>query len=70
MYGCELWSVDNAKKDKFSVSMRNGLRRVWTLPNFTLKALLHEVSEMLPTSDEICLGYPALFTLTCITAHF
>jgi hypothetical protein len=28
MYGCQVWSVDNAKIDSFSVTIRNGLRRV------------------------------------------
>lgn len=52
-YDCELCSVDNAKIDTFGVSVRNGLCRVWGLPNVTHKALLHKISDMLLQSDEI-----------------
>jgi hypothetical protein len=54
MYGCELWSYGNEKIETFNVNVRKGLRRVWGLPNTAHKDLLYQLSDMLPTFDEIC----------------
>ncbi len=54
MYGCELWAYDNEKIETFNITVRKGLRRVWGLPNTAHKDLIYQLSDMLPTFDEIC----------------
>ena len=65
IFGCELWSLNNANVEQFCVAWRKALRRIFCLPPNAHSYLLPIISYTIPIFDEICKRV-ARFVTSCL----
>ena len=65
MYGCQAWSLGSKCIDKFDVTWRKAVRKLWCIPNIARSNILPELVDVLPVRAKAMHLFSNMYNTMC-----